>query len=624
MGKLLLGVGLLALVGCESFEQPPPVGGDPSVPPTDGSGGGFVGPGPVAGTSSVGGGFAFAPSIPGPVFTASRQPPPVSGGTLLVLQDQASVLLADPDRDQLLLVDLATMAVKTQLALAAGAEPGRASEDAEGRVHVVLRGSGQLLTFDPKTGTALATRDVCKYPRGVATQASLVHVACAEGRLLSLSTDPTQALPARDLSLDRDLRDVVAADDGLWVSRFRSAEILKLDGAGSVTQRYVLPGALSSRGASVATVAWRMVARVGGGVTVTHQRALVDEVVPMVGGYGSGGGDGIVDAAVSEVGPDGTVEGSSVAANNPLPVDVAVSPLNGDYLIASAASSDPAFSTAPRSTLLTREQLGFMAEPVGKSFGFIINPEFSTKLPASGTLVAVGFANGQPLMQFREPSMLVYGSQGMTLPGESVTDTGNMLFHLATFSGLACASCHPEGREDGHVWKFAEFGPRRTQSLRGGLFGTEPFHWDGLEADFSALTTDVMSGRMSGPQLSPEQTTAFAHYIDRLPALPAPTTALTPAIEHGKALFEDPNVGCTTCHAGARLMSNLTVDVGSPDGAMQVPSLIGLWARAPYLHDGCAPTLTERFTKCDTGKHGNLTGLSAEDLSDLKGYLETL
>jgi mono/diheme cytochrome c family protein len=198
------------------------------------------------------------------------------------------------------------------------------------------------------------------------------------------------------------------------------------------------------------------------------------------------------------------------------------------------------------------------------------------------------------------------------------------LFHLETASGLACASCHPEGQEDGRTWHFAGFGPRRTQSLRGGLLGTEPFHWDGLETDFSALTGDVMQGRMGGPELSREQDLALAGYLDVLPAMPAPTATATASIERGKQLFNDADVGCATCHGGSRFSNDQTMDVGSPDGMLQVPGLVGLWARAPYLHDGCAETLMDRFTSCDTGKHGAVKQLKSDDLRALTDYLETL
>jgi hypothetical protein len=60
------------------------------------------------------------------VFVAETPPKPVSGGTLLVLSDKRTVLLADPDRDQVLVVDVVDWKVAATVALSSGAEPGRA------------------------------------------------------------------------------------------------------------------------------------------------------------------------------------------------------------------------------------------------------------------------------------------------------------------------------------------------------------------------------------------------------------------------------------------------------------------------------------------------------------------
>ena len=43
----------------------------------------------------------------------------------------------------------------------------------------------------------------------------------------------------------------------------------------------------------------------------------------------------------------------------------------------------------------------------------------------------------------------------IALTGERALDAGRAVFHTQTSIGLACASCHPEGREDGLVWDFA-------------------------------------------------------------------------------------------------------------------------------------------------------------------------
>jgi hypothetical protein len=65
-----------------------------------------------------------------------------------------------------------------------------------------------------------------------------------------------------------------------------------------------------------------------------------------------------------------------------------------------------------------------------------------------------------------------------------------------------------------------------------------------------------------------------------------------------------------------------------------VPSLVGVSWRAPYLHTGCAATLTDRFNlglidplsgePCVGTMHGNTANLTATQVQDLVAYLETL
>ncbi|MDF3071383.1 MAG: cytochrome peroxidase [Polyangiaceae bacterium] len=607
-----MGIVALTVMGCDQDPGRPIIGPTPAID---------VGPGTSSG-ERIPDSFAQQSSLPGDVARSERALRPVSGGTLLVLRDQKRAVVADPDRDQLFVVDLEGASVTRTISLEAGAEPGRAVEDAEGVVHVALRGTGKLVSVDPTEGEVLGTRAVCAYPRGVASAERVVHVACAEGTLVTLSTDAAETKPVRTLTLDRDLRDVVVASDGLWVSLFRTAQVLRLDTTGKVLRRTLLPS-LFGNGESVSSVAWRMVPGATGGVIVVHQRAFAGEVVPSPGGYGATGAPGgMVSTAITTVNESGEAQGTSVALAAPLPVDVAQSPVSGRFLLAAAAVEHPTEgSRFGRNLLLASSRLGFSTRPVE----MFVDSEATTPVEIPrGQLVAVAFAGDTPILQYREPSSLVVGTRGISLPGEPVEDTGSVLFHLETSSGLACASCHPEGHEDGRTWHFSGFGPRRTQSLRGGLLGTEPFHWDGLETDFGALTGDVMQGRMGGPELSEEQNMALAGYLDVLPGMPAPAAHSTPSVERGKELFNDATVGCATCHTGSRFSNDQTVDVGGVDGQLQVPGLVGLWARAPYLHDGCAKTLLDRFTTCDTGKHGVVSQLKGDDLRALTDYLETL
>jgi mono/diheme cytochrome c family protein len=174
------------------------------------------------------------------------------------------------------------------------------------------------------------------------------------------------------------------------------------------------------------------------------------------------------------------------------------------------------------------------------------------------------------------------------------------------------------------VWSFVGIGRRRTQTFRGGLLGTEPFHWDGDQKDLGMLMTTVFQKRMSGPTLRDDQLAVLGKWIDRLPNLPTSKPVDEAAVARGSAIFHDAEAACSGCHTGASLTSNKTVDVGT-GGMFQVPSLRGIAHRAPYLHTGCAATLADRFGPCGGGDdHGKTSNLTKAQIADLVAYLETL
>ena len=144
--------------------------------------------------------------------------------------------------------------------------------------------------------------------------------------------------------------------------------------------------------------------------------------------------------------------------------------------------------------------------------------------------------------------------------------------------------------------------------------------------DFAQLSQDVFSSRMSGPRVQPAQTTSLMNWINTIPRLQPPAVADASAVQRGQALFNDAQVACASCHSGTRLTNNLSVQVNTGE-ALQVPSLLGLAWRAPYMHNGCAPTLMDRFNYASCGggdAHGKTSHLSAEQKADLVAYLESL
>ncbi len=558
-------------------------------------------------------------SGPEPNFAA----PPISGGTLLLLRDGKTAVAADPDRDRVSVVDLVNHSVTQVIALGAGDEPGRLAEDSSGVVHVALRRGGAVVAFRPDSGEVLSRRVVCPAPRGVAYQAAgdLIHVACAGGELVSLPA--AGGAPARNLRLARDLRDVVVSGDRLFVSRFRAAEIITLDASGDELRRQTPLEAAASGGSFEPGVAWSMKALPSGDLLVAHQRASTAAIAvgpQTTGSYSSaeGGcsGGSVVQTAVSVIAADGTAASGPPPAlpEAALPVDLAISSDGAKVALVSAGNR--VVYTAELAELLPN--------------GDECNDGLETTTVSGGPIAAAFTSSGTLVIQTRQPAALLLGATHISLGGDDVSSTGHRLFHDAPTdesgfaTSVACASCHPEGREDGRVWQFSPGGARRTQSLAGDITDTAPFHWAGDEHNFSTLMTDVFVRRMGGRATEAK---TGANYIPRwLATVPAPPPSAPvdeSAVGRGQALFESADIGCTDCHSGPKHTNNTTVDVGT-GGRFQVPWLVGVGWRAPYLHDGCAQTLEDRFGACATDAHGNTSGLSASQISDLVAFLESL
>lgn len=661
----------------------PPVPGAPS-PSTPGTAGVPATPPQQAGAMQPG--VAFPPASATefepdarPVISAQTTPPAISGGTLLILADGITAVAADSDRDRISVVNLADRKLLGQVALDPAAEPGRLVEDSRGQVHVVLRGSGELATLDIAKLSVRARAKVCDTPRGVAYDAAAdtLHVACMSGQLVSLNAATLEL--TRTVPVATDLRDVVVHDGRLLVTQFRAANLLALGADGQVLASY-RPADIGARLALgkeqftgnpglhrfAARVVRRAVALPGGRTLLLHQRAMTDTVdvkgpddglvpvdenepvfdpgfAPQGGGYGSGDScQSIVQTAVSIVDEEGDVLQTRSLSGSVLPVDVAVSK-DGMVAVANAGVRDP--RSPGRVPLGTRfDSVGSFFGPAStvsmidpqssrldeESYGDIGDPcSFGGSLQAEGQPTAVAFTpDGTLVVQSREPAELRLHSAdaewAINLGGRSVADTGHDLFHRDSGGGIACGSCHAEGGDDAHTWDFHGFGLRRTQSLNIGLRDTAPFHWSGDMPSLDVLMGEVFVNRMGGVPQSEARVAALGDWIFAQHAPVAIRAADDPAVAHGKSLFESETVGCGKCHNGAKLTNNKSEDVGT-GGVFQVPSLVGIAYRAPFIHTGCAPTLRERFDpNCGGDKHGNTLQLAPNELDDLIAYLESL
>jgi hypothetical protein len=578
----------------------------------------------------------------GAPVTLAVTPPSISGGTLLITERGDRAIVADPDRDRVLVVDLVAGVVEEETTgLPPGAEPGRSVEDADGTIHVVLRGSGDVFSFTPGALESGHRTHVCAMPRGIAYEPATdsLHVACRSGQLVTLSTEGEIT---RTVQVESDLRDVTVIGDHLFVSTFRQAHLIELDDSGQeITNR--LPATLATFGGGrfegdfagmggggfEPAVAWRT-ATVPGAQTIAmvHQRESDTPVAPQPGGYGSSGGggcglSGIVQTAVTFFGvEDGSVSDGVEIPAATLPVDIAISHDGNEVAIIAAGNESGLMAVQ----VFSRSTLEASAGPFS-CITSSVDPRFGGTTEATGIVNPIAAAydgSNRLVVQQREPSALVYLGRVIPLGGESRFDTGHAVFHGNSGSFIACASCHPEGGDDGRTWNFDGIGDRRTPALHGDLRGTEPFHWDGDMTDLGVLVHEVFTGRMSGPSLDAHQVDALGGWLDGIPAPVAETGLDAESAARGQALFYG-EAHCGDCHSGALYTNNATVDVGT-GGRFQVPSLIGVSYRLPVMHTGCATSLRARFEAgCGGGDlHGQTSHLSESSRDDLITFLETL
>ncbi|EYF05154.1 Hypothetical protein CAP_3519 [Chondromyces apiculatus DSM 436] len=247
--------------------------------------------------------------------------------------------------------------------------------------------------------------------------------------------------------------------------------------------------------------------------------------------------------------------------------------------------------------------------------------------------------------------------------------TGRRLFYSATdrvtSGGLACSGCHPEGRDDGHVWHEARFNtsdgthvnfvgmvenlpeeervkgvPRRTPMLAGRI-AEGPYGWHAESPDLpSRLVNGFGLHRWGGlpphQQANLEARAAFlAAFLRRgLVTPPQEARALTPEEEKGKAIFLSDAARCAKCHVPesdytdrmAYPMAKLPVRPGfddEPQAEFKTPSLKYVAGHAPYFHDGSAASLEDLIAR-NGNRMGQTEHLSLEERAALVAFLRTL
>jgi DNA-binding beta-propeller fold protein YncE len=229
------------------------------------------------------------------------------------------------------------------------------------------------------------------------------------------------------------------------------------------------------------------------------------------------------------------------------------------------------------------------------------------------------------------------------LPGgkhDATVAWGRKLFHKTddariSSDGRACASCHPDGREDALTWP-TPVGPRQTLMLSGRIQGSAPYSWQGVHETVK-VHLKITFERLGGTGLPdhPKRTDELDALVAYLEAMPAPRLAGAlvdqpegALAERGRELFHAEAQGCASCHIGgagtdADLHDLGTRAAGDNRDEFETPSLRFVAGTAPYFHDGRYATLLDLLTATDS-RMGHTVHLSRRDAEALAAYLETL
>ncbi len=563
----------------------------------------------------------------------------------LALAPDGRVWVTNVESSTISILNGTTYAVAATVTLPRGSRPFGIAFDPNGTAaYVALEGSGQLLKLNPSTGAQVAALNAGQHARHVSVS--------ADGARVYVSRFITPALPGENTATvntnNRGGEVLVVTASTLALDRtiiLQHSEKADAPNAAQGIPNYLGATALSPDGLA----AWvpskqdnikRGTLRNGSGLN--HDQSL--------------------RAIASRI--NLTTQAEDYAGrvdfdNSGMPSAAIFDPWGIYVFVALESSRAVAVVDAWNKEVITSFDAGLAPQ------GLALSPDGRTLFVHNFMSRTVSVHDVSSLMQGGSNPPATLGTVN-AITTEKLSATvlkGKQLFYdaadvrLALETYISCASCHNDGGHDGRVWDFTGTGEglRNTITLRGhGLHG--PLHWTGNfdEAhDFegqirgfaggTGLMTDAQfnAGTRNQPLGDPKagvsaDLDALAAYITSLgtesnsPHRNADGSA-TAAAAAGERVFRQQN--CASCHSGTTFTNsalNVFRDVGTikqPTSGKRlnntltgfdVPTLRGLWATGPYLHDGSAATLGASITA-----HQGVT-LNATDLNNLVAYLQQI
>lgn len=254
--------------------------------------------------------------------------------------------------------------------------------------------------------------------------------------------------------------------------------------------------------------------------------------------------------------------------------------------------------------------------------------------PIDGSIAVAGYFSGN-LMMLDPVTLETLADVPLgNNPEPDAYRRGQIYFHDATLSTqywVSCATCHPDGRADGLNWDLPndKLGTYKNTKSLVGAHANPPTTWTGIRPN---ATVSVAAGFdhihfTAVPQHIVEDTNTYVQALKPEPSPYRVNGRLTPLAETGKAIFENPSVGCIHCHSGPWFSNNKLYDVGTlvaSDGNVlfDTPMTVEMWRTGPFLHDGRASSVMDVIEAHNLGDgHGVTSHLTAAEKAALVEYL---
>ncbi len=545
---------------------------------------------------------------PTPVETAPETAPSfegagVSASAIAISPDGARLAAVNPDSGSVSLVSLPGLELRQEIKT--GLDPRTLTFSADSKLLYVSNFGGSSITVvDVERGVKVTEFPVGPMPYAAIAQKGLLYVAeHALGRVsaydaktgeLRSQLDP-EAFPA-GLALDPDA-------GKLYVTHLFSGKVSLIDLSSFTLEALISTGNTTNLSQFILLDLAAKRAYLPQTRSNTTNMALVFDatVFPMVN---------VLDLTSQKIIREERVSLDMGFRSVNMPFAVALDEAEQVLMVANAGSNDVSVIDLQSDKQLARLEVG--ANPRGIVFDAQANRAYINNV-LDGTISVIDMQKIAVVESIRiteiplDPQILL-GKQIFNYAGVP---------NLTTDRWISCAVCHFDGGMDGRTWLGFPDGPRNTPSLLG-VGNTPPVHWSGdldelQDVELTIRNIQAGTGLVEGEAfdtLGPphiglsSELDALAAFMASLEVPRSPYTFAQDEVDRGGQVFTQ--LGCDTCHTPPLYTDMQLHDVGTGNPELErnshgrgtqfdTPSLLGIWATAPYFHDGSAQTLADVF-----------------------------